>query len=57
MQTLKQIDTDLLEQNLNLKCEDKLSQSSLNMIFNNLIKKFGNPNNLEELISVYFSKE
>lgn len=57
VQTLKQIDTDLTEQNLNLRCEDNLSQSSLNMIFNNLIKKFGNPNNLEELISVYFSKE
>ena len=55
--TLQQIDSDLNSQNLNLKCEDKSSQTSLNLIFNNLTKKFGNPNNLEELISVYFSRE
>ena len=57
VQTLQQIDSDLVDQNLNLKCEDKLSETSLNMIYEGLIKKYGNPNNLEELISVYFSKE
>ena len=57
VQTLKQIDLDLANQNLNLKTGTKESLSSLDMIYKNLIRKFGNPNNLEELISVYFSKE
>lgn len=57
VQTLEQIDNDLSKQNLDLRCEDKFSEPSLNMIYDGLIKKFGNPNNLEELISVYFSKE
>ena len=57
VQTLKQIDVDLANKNVDLRCEDKTSQTSLNLIFNNLIKKFGNPNNLEELISVYFSRD
>jgi len=57
VETLQQIDSDLTDKNLSLKCDDKISQSSLNLIYDGLIKKFGNPNNLEELISVYFSKE
>lgn len=57
VQTLKQIDLDLADNNVDLKIGSKESVSSLDMIYKNLIRKFGNPNNLEELISVYFSKE
>lgn len=57
VQTLKQIDVNLNNSNVKLDCKDKFSENSINMIYDTLFKKFGNPNNLEELISVYFSKE
>ena len=55
--TLKQIENNLNVSNVKLSCTDKLSENSLNMIYDSLNKRFNNPGNVEELISVYFSKE
>lgn len=52
---LNSISEDLAKNDICLKFEDKASQHSINMIFNNLCKKFNNPENLSEIISVYFS--
>jgi len=56
VQTLQDIEKNLKENNVKLACEDKLSEASLNMIYKNLCEKYPNPQNVEELISVYFSK-
>lgn len=54
--TLKNIAHDLKEKNINLKFDDKASEHSINLIFNNLCKKFANPENVGEIMSVYFSQ-
>lgn len=53
--TLKDISKHLKEKNINLKFDDKSSEHSINLIFNNLCKKFSNPENVGEIMSVYFS--
>ena len=54
--TLDVIDQDLKQQGVNIKCGEEKNVNSLNMIFDSLCKKFDNPQNVEELVSVYFSK-
>lgn len=53
--TLKEINEDLKKNNIILKFEDKSSEHSINMIFHNLCRKFNNPENISEIMSVYFS--
>lgn len=49
------INGDLKQNNVILKLGDKTSLHSLNLIYHNLCKKFDNPDNIEEIMSVYFS--
>lgn len=51
------IDKDLQQNQINLMLDSEESKKSISMIFNELLQKYNNPNNLEELISVYFSKQ
>lgn len=55
LSTLKQIDDDLKSNNVSLKFDDKIYEHSINLMFKNLCKKFNNPENVEEIMSVYFS--
>jgi len=54
--TLNNIDRDLQQQGVDIKCGEEKNLNSLNMIFDGLCKKFDNPKNVEELVAVYFSK-
>lgn len=54
--TLTDIEKNLKANNVILNLEDGISEASINMIFDNLCEKYNNPKNVEELISVYFSK-
>ena len=54
--TLKNINNTLTSKEINLDFDSKDSQSALNLIYDKLCAKYNNPQNLEEIISVYFSK-
>lgn len=55
VKTLDKIAIDLKANHIELNYNDKSCENSLNMIYRNLCKQFSNPENVEELISVYFS--
>ena len=57
IRTLDEITKDLNSNNINLSFKDKSSEQSINLIYHNLCKKFNNPENISELISVYFSAQ
>lgn len=51
---LNQINSSLVENNVNIKITDPTCKNSLDMIYQNLCKTFGNQKNIEEIMSVYF---
>lgn len=53
--TLKVIADDLKKSNIQLKFDDKACEHSINLIYHNLCRKFHNPENISEIMSVYFS--
>ncbi|MBQ8430899.1 MAG: hypothetical protein IJX26_03020 [Clostridia bacterium] len=53
---LNNINLDLATNNIELNLKSPESQQSLNMIYDNLCKMYNNPENVEEIISVYFQQ-
>lgn len=52
--TLKDISRDMEEKGINLTIDDESSQQSLDLIFKSLSNKYGTPENVEELVSVFY---
>lgn len=57
IKTLEKINSSLLDNGTVIDVEDKLYHETLDLICDNLIKKYGHKENIEEIMSVYFLYE
>ena len=54
--SLSKISNDIEKNGIKLKIDDESSQQSLDFIYSNLCKKYNTPQNVEEIVSVFYKK-